>query len=182
MSKSKYELAKQQFDYQDGLDMLRPLGISSPQIDPTEHGQSPHIAFISLTGSIIRQGSDTEKRAVDEVLRTGKITEPPVRPRKRNDQGCTPQQNKGEYLRNTTRDNQLDTLDIARYTMILKERGDKVGAAPLYTEQTLTLVPPNFKVTVEFENKSFEGFGSTKKQAKHEASKQACDYLSLDTY
>ncbi len=69
------------------------------------------------------------------------------------------------------------TAISARYTTILKELGDENGVAPKYGVETMSLDPPMFKVTVSFRDITFEGTARTKKEAKHQASRQACEHF-----
>jgi dsRNA-specific ribonuclease len=63
--------------------------------------------------------------------------------------------------------------------MILKEHGDHTGAKPKYTSETLSLEPPFYKVLVNLNGVTGEGRATTKKQAKHQASKDACQRLNF---
>lgn len=71
------------------------------------------------------------------------------------------------------------TPELAQYTMMLKEYGDHSGEVPVYNDEQLSLHPTLFKVSVRVAQRTFEGKSSTKKQAKHLASQQACDFLEL---
>ena len=67
----------------------------------------------------------------------------------------------------------------AQYTMILKELGDESGVAPEYRLETLSMDPPIFKAHVSFRDMTFESTARTKKEAKHQASRQACEYHGI---
>lgn len=70
-------------------------------------------------------------------------------------------------------------VDIAKYTSILKEKGDKAGFVPSYNFKQTQLMPPLFKAVVSFQDYVFDGSGRTKQQAKHVASREACNALGL---
>ncbi|KAK3614048.1 hypothetical protein LTR56_027517 [Elasticomyces elasticus] len=70
-------------------------------------------------------------------------------------------------------------IDVARYTMALKEYGDCTGQVPVYEFSQLSLDPPRFRARVTIRGSSFDESASTKRQAKHLASQRACTYLSL---
>ncbi|KAK3691306.1 hypothetical protein LTR37_018712 [Vermiconidia calcicola] len=72
-----------------------------------------------------------------------------------------------------------DDPDLPRYTMALKEIGDAEGGEPRYSITQLSLVPPLFKAVVRFGGSTYEGEASTKKKAKHLASKNACSGLDI---
>jgi dsRNA-specific ribonuclease len=63
--------------------------------------------------------------------------------------------------------------------MALKEHGDESSVAPVYHTQTLSLEPSLFRATVTFQGFTFEGKAKTKKQARHYAAKEACEYLDI---
>ena len=135
--------------------------------------------FLSLMGSVVRQGSESERRAVNATLRTSGATTSSVQ-HGRPKTSVQLQQPQGDQdLQASSSTNASDMPDIALYTMALKERGDQQRVTPLYTEQTVKLAPPTFRVAVEFQGNTFEAWGSSKKEAKHEASKKACNHLGL---
>lgn len=72
-----------------------------------------------------------------------------------------------------------DDPELPRYTMTLKERGDVDGFEPEYDISTLSLIPPRFKAVICLGKSSYEGQASTKKRAKHLASKNACLSLGI---
>ena len=134
-----------------------------------------------MIGSIFRQGTKAEKHAMDEFLQNDKIhdddtcrsevTEPmSERPRL-----------PGGGIRRVHSPARLESSERIPYvyTMILKEEGDRSSLQPIYTAQQISVVPPEFKVAVNFRGIDFFGRGTTKRQAKHEASKAACESLGL---
>jgi len=72
-----------------------------------------------------------------------------------------------------------DDPDLPRYTMALKEFGDAEGREPRYSITQLSLVPPIFQAVVRFDGSTYEGEASTKRKAKHLASKCACSGLGI---
>ena len=72
-----------------------------------------------------------------------------------------------------------DDPDLPRYTMALKEIGDAEGREPRYSITQLSLVPPIFQAVVRFGGSKYEGEASTKRKAKHLASKCACSGLGI---
>ncbi|KAK4996037.1 hypothetical protein LTR66_004262 [Elasticomyces elasticus] len=58
--------------------------------------------------------------------------------------------------------------------MALKEHGDESNVAPDYHTQTLSIHPPSFKAPV-----TFKGTATTKKQARHYAAKEACEFFNI---
>ncbi|KAK5673928.1 hypothetical protein LTS10_013300 [Elasticomyces elasticus] len=63
---------------------------------------------------------------------------------------------------------------LAQFAVALKEKGDAMGTCPQYEVTTLRQYPALFRATVSLQGRSFDGEGSTKKQARHEAAKEAC--------
>ncbi|KAK3616827.1 hypothetical protein LTR56_025696 [Elasticomyces elasticus] len=69
-------------------------------------------------------------------------------------------------------------IDVARYTMALKEYGDCTGQAPVYEFSQLSLDLPRFRARVIIRESSFDESASSERQAKHLAPQRACTYLS----
>lgn len=67
-----------------------------------------------------------------------------------------------------------DDSDLPRYTMKMNEVVDAQGCRAQYTFETISLVPPEFEATLQFGDSVYKGKASTKKEAKHLASKNAC--------
>jgi hypothetical protein len=72
-----------------------------------------------------------------------------------------------------------DTGDNSHYTTALKEHGDQIGVLPGYDYERISFVPPSFRARVVFKEIKVTGEGKTKKQAKHQASKEAWILLGL---
>lgn len=64
--------------------------------------------------------------------------------------------------------------DLPRYTMAMNEVFDAEGRRPQYDCETLSLDPPLFEATVRHKGRAYQGKASTKKEAKHLASRNAC--------
>jgi len=73
----------------------------------------------------------------------------------------------------------LPALDIFRYSMALKEHGDQQGQLMNWDEECLRAYPPHFKATIHVQGLSFDGTGSTKKMARHQACREACLALGI---
>jgi hypothetical protein len=68
---------------------------------------------------------------------------------------------------------------LAYYSMALKEHGDTIGGEPRYDIEPSPVHPSQFRARVAVNGSFFEGEASTKKQAKHLASKEACHALGI---
>ncbi|KAK1091089.1 hypothetical protein LTR48_007005 [Friedmanniomyces endolithicus] len=69
--------------------------------------------------------------------------------------------------------------EVARYTMALKEYGDRTGHKALYDISFVTLDPPLFRAEVSVQGQTFGEMATSKRQAKHLASQRACESLSV---
>jgi len=177
---SKFEIALREFSYKEGINTLRTFGLQSPQSKPIDCKQTTHVAFLSLMGSIVRHGSESEQRAIKEAI-CGKESAKAFLQYS----GYEPSSNIEHHDGNqdvtpNPHPVEPDMRDIAHYTMVLKERGDLLGVSPSYIEESNNVFPPTFKVTVRFQDITSVGLGRTKRQAKHEASKAACQILGLN--
>lgn len=68
---------------------------------------------------------------------------------------------------------------LAYYSMALKEHGDTIGREPRYDIEPSSVHPSQFRARVSVNGCSFDGEASTKKQAKHLASQEACRALGI---
>jgi hypothetical protein len=68
---------------------------------------------------------------------------------------------------------------LAYYSMALKEHGDTIGREPRYDIEPSPVHPSQFRARVSVNGSVFDGEASTKKQAKHLASKEACHALGI---
>ena len=53
-------------------------------------------------------------------------------------------------------DVEVPVTELAPYSMARKEYGDKIGLAPAYQIETMTLYPPLFKATMTFKGFAFD--------------------------
>lgn len=64
------------------------------------------------------------------------------------------------------------SLDIAQYTSLLKEKGDLEGVVPQHVETMVQETPPIWKATARYKQWTGEAQGKSKKEARHQASKE----------
>jgi hypothetical protein len=169
------------FPYRKSLELLQAQGITS-----SEHGlgsaqQDPHPRLLALVGMIMRNGKEKEKRTTISILRRhpeastidGRHKAEVPKPKEReNRTKVFPRDDKSRKVTPASTKN-------AQYTMVLKELGDESGEAPRYSLETWSLDPPMFKATLSFQDITFESTARTKKEAKHQASRKACEHLGL---
>jgi hypothetical protein len=82
---------------------------------------------------------------------------------------------------NQSQDLGVANTEIPRFTMALKEYGDISGNLPLYQIHQMSMVPPLFRAQVTVRGRDFSETASTKRLAKHLASRQACRSLGVHT-
>jgi len=148
---------------------LDDLGTSSARND-----KDYRACFLSLIGRIVRRGSAKEKRSLLATLRKFQN----IAPQTSGFQQKTYAQDIPTDARNLM-ETRSAVSATSRFTGLLKEHGDQIGVTPQYRSQTVSLEPPLFKEILNFQGFTFEGQGRSKKQAKHQASKEACEFLGL---
>ena len=144
------------------LKALQAQGISTSDFGGLDGEIDAYRALLSLTGAIVRKGNREQKALLISTLRDTAFVDSLANLR---------------HISATTKG--VTNAEIAPYSMALKEDGDKSSVAPVYHTQTLSLDPPLLKATVTFKGLTFEGRGRTKKQARHFAAKEACEYLEI---
>jgi Double-stranded RNA binding motif len=169
------------FPYRKSLELLL-----TQEITLSEHGlgsaqHDPHPRFLALVGMVMRTGSEKDKRTMVSILRrqskasTNNGRQNANVPKPKEGEGRTKVFPGGDKSSNGT----PASANSGQYTMILKELGDESGVAPNYSLETLSLDPPMFKAVVSFRDTTFESTARTKKEAKHQASRQACEHLGF---
>lgn len=169
------------FPYRKSLELLQAQGITSSKHGLGSAQHDPHPRLLALVGMIIRSGNEKETRAMISILRrhseastiNGRQKAEVPKPKEREDR--TKVLPGGDTSRKVT----PVSANSAQYTMILKELGDESGVAPKYSLETLSMDPPLFKAQVSFRDITFESTARTKKEAKHRASRQACEHLGV---
>lgn len=178
---SKLEKAMRCFPYRKSLETLQNQGITSSETGQGSPQCDPHPTLLALVGMIIRTGNEDEKRTVISILRRRPETAT-VDERQKAEVPKPKQREK--RIKGFPRDDEprkvaLASANNAQYTMTLKELGDESGVSPQYSLETLSLDPPMFKATVSFRDTTVHSTARTKKEAKHQASRQACEQLGL---
>ena len=169
------------YSYREAWEHLHAKGITGHKSNFNDGGEDSRAALLSLVGAVVRHSSQDNKRILLLGLRKfgdGQESEPGSRPRPSELRQYANAQRSPQMAQPASQTTVTPPL-IARSTVLLKEHGDQVGQSPQYSSQTVTLEPPLFKGIVCFNGLTFEGSGRTKREAKHQASKEACDYLGL---
>ncbi|KAG9590003.1 hypothetical protein KCU77_g12186, partial [Aureobasidium melanogenum] len=197
---SRLDTKIQQYPYDEVLVSLQAQGIARP--DYVAASRRPAItkiemsrtALLTLVGNIIRTGRRSERSALLACLRRGRGTGLPSHPREHLHtststpraeslfQGRTwPSQptvfEEQHVTPSTEQDGPLE--EMAKYTMTLKEYGDRIDAQPSYKTITISQYPPRFKSVVSFKGFEEHAESRTKKDAKHVASRKMCEKLSI---
>lgn len=147
------------FPFQQCWQQLRTRGITTTQ-NRDASGPDYRLDLLTLVGTVIRQGSAQHRSATIDAIRNLAFT----------DAGSTGRERAERKGR---------SLEISRFTMILKEYGDDIGEQPEYTSDMISLEPPVFKERVTLQGVTEEGTGRTRKEAKHRASQKACQRMRL---
>lgn len=66
----------------------------------------------------------------------------------------------------------------ARYTSLLKEKGDTEGVVPQHSETMVQESPPVWRATASYQDVRAVAEGKSKKEARHQASKEVYVLLS----
>ncbi|CAD0056142.1 unnamed protein product [Aureobasidium pullulans] len=150
----------QQYPYEGVLTTLQAQGIARPDYiiasrrTATSRTEASRMALSTLIGNIVRTGR-----------REGMW---PGRPALSREQRPTPP---------TEQDGPPE--EMAKYTMALKEHGDRIDAQPSYRTIIISQYPPRFKSVVSLEGIEENGESRTKKDAKHIASRKMCERLGI---
>lgn len=134
-------------------------------------------------GAVVRNGDRKQKAALLSVLRQYKVK--PDRPSSfwspaGNAREGVSGRKHAHKMEQFVDDTNVTTLDLGRYATALKEYGDKHEFVPTYHVMEMCRVPPRFRAIVTVDGSVYVGTAKTKKQARHEAAREACLEMEID--
>ena len=136
-----------------------------------------YCATLTGIGAIVRKGSREQKTALLHTLRQHAASS---ECQDRRSAGADAGQNGWWSPHHTFASSEsLPIANLGQYSVALKENGDQHGFVPEYAVQGVSTSPPQFKAVVSFKGFSFEGVARNKKQARHLAAREACNYLKI---
>lgn len=138
------------------------------------NGETPYKALLTLIGETYRLRNKEIWNRVTSALEECQNGPQPTSGSMVRQQGLSVDGTRRPTLPNQLATAEADMNNLPRYTSMLKEHCERHGEQVQYQEEQLPLYPHCFKVTVRAQGLSFEGIGSSKKVARHLASKEAC--------
>lgn len=194
---SRLETRLRQYPHNTVLRSLQAQGLARDCADnwsslTSEYGnEHARRALLTLIGTITRAGGMRERRALTLCLRNCKSpasqhhTQPRARPppMPSRDAGETQADTQPGQDASPTQDHTI-RQDLARFTMALKEHGDRIGEKPVY-ESSSKIHPRHqnwFKINVSWRGFNREGEAMTVRHAKDLASKKMCDAIGIGAW
>jgi hypothetical protein len=150
-------------------------GIITPQISVAGQCRNHPETLMMFIGSIVLQGGPRERMTLLTALRRYEA-ERGIEYEDRVDSQSPPEIVQSPLFSGNTAG---PVRDIAFCSMALKEHGDKIGVIPNYDVRTISITPPHHLARLTFDGAVFEGKASTKKEARHVASKKACERFGI---
>lgn len=135
-------------------------------------------------GAVVRKGDRRQKAVLLTVLRqygaTSQASDFP-HPRNGKARGEGSVREYPQKVEQFVDEINTSSSDLGRYATALKEYSDKHGMALTYRVDELSKVPPRFRaIVVVDETSTYVGTAKTKKQARHEAAKEACLEMDIE--
>ena len=127
--------------------------------------------MMTKIGQVVYEGNSQEKQILLRTLREFYGSDG-------NDHSATARSSTG-YRQNEPDEKGTGPINPGLYSMTVNNYGVKVGAKPMYSFQTLSSDPPLGKSWLCFKGITFEGTGTSVKQAQHEAARLACKHFKL---
>ena len=150
-----------------------------PNISDDTH--DAYRAMVTCVGAVVRKGNGAEKATLLAALR--ELSNTGVSSGHQKNSSSTPNiipdDWTGERLRKSASDRSLSGNPLGRYSVALREHCDQHDFVPEYTVQAVSIYPPKYKAIVTFNDFSFEGTARNKKQARHQAAREACNFLKI---
>jgi hypothetical protein len=189
----------QQYPYDGVLTTLQAQGIARPGYiiasrAATSQTEASRMALLTLVGNIVRTGRRGERSALLACLRRSRGVDSPSDSQEHHhtstsngraeipsQEGMWPGRPAVSRVQRPTPPTEQDgpPEEMAKYTMALKEHGDRIDAQPSYRISMISQYPPRFKSVVSFEGTEENGESRSKKDAKHIASRKMCDRLGI---
>ncbi|KAK5069403.1 hypothetical protein LTR51_008653 [Lithohypha guttulata] len=184
IAQSRLEKALQKFPYAQSLTELRAEGLEP--LLPMVEGDLEHDAYrvmMLCIGAIVRKGDRRQKAALLAVLRGqgGPVENSGVsQPRSSTTQHEGRTRRYPRKVEHFVGDVSIAASELGRYATALKEHSDKHGLVPTYKVDEVSKIPPHFRAFVMVDGSTYTGTAKTKKQARHEAAKEACLEMDID--
>jgi hypothetical protein len=190
----------QQYPYEEALRSLQSQGIDRPdniiasRRTAASQTEASCMALLTLVGDIVRTGRRGERGTLLAYLRRNRGVDPSSDHQERlhtstqNGRAEPPPQEgmwpsrpaiPGEQRPATLTEQDESPEEMAKYTMALKEHGDRIVQKPLNKYSNESLNPPRVKCFVSFGGLEEHGEARTRKEAKHIASKKICEKLGI---
>ncbi|KAJ9658742.1 hypothetical protein H2198_003488 [Neophaeococcomyces mojaviensis] len=140
--------------------------------------------LLTLVGTIVRLGSRQDKRMLLALIRkhlsnTNKPDNDSLTTQPRNTKLPSGQALSGSDHHSAALDS--TNRQLAQYTIMPKEKAEQEKFAVSYQIERTPNKSNSFKAVITVQESTFEGTGSTKKEAKHQASKEAWMMLGFET-
>jgi len=178
---SKLEAIIRLFPYRQCLEKLQVQGLAVFLPDFSDDVHEAYRMMLTCIGAIARKGTREEKAALLVILRAqSKIGVPSG---SRENGPAVPESNRekwgGSQVQRSASDRSLSTSTLGQYSAALKEYGDQHDFVPVYVVQSLSTVPPKSRAIVSFKDYTFESIARNRKQARHQAAREACEFLKI---
>lgn len=169
------------FPYRQSLKKLELQGLAVYLPDLSDDTHEAYRTMLTCIGAIARKGTREEKAALLVILRAqSKIG---VSSSSQENGPAVPEPNRdkwsGPQVQRSASDRSLSTSALGKYSVALQEYGDQHDFVPVYVVQSLSTLPPKSRAIVSFNEFTFESIARNRKQARHQAAREACKYLKI---
>lgn len=173
-----------QYPFEQRIEQLKLLGQLDLGMPINNRSNNPFFVFAMGLGMAYSAGDEEKKNKVLQVVRSGRfdgrsshgstLREPPEIGRGANEGGAPPDiPLPGDVT-------EIDDPDLPRYTSALKEYGDQRGQAYSWPTRQISTTPVRFRCIIRMDGRTYDGVARSKKQAKHLASREACQDLNIE--
>lgn len=138
---------------------------------------NPFRAFTTLLGSICRGGGESVDSRVSAIVQGRHHAEEITAPTSSPMPPAELQYAQPLIVRGS--DSEEEDPKLPRYTMALKEFGDRRGLAVTWPTHELSYSPLKFRCVTQVGGGAFEGVAGSKRKARHLASRRACQSLNI---
>lgn len=177
-------LGMNRYPFEQRLRQLKLLGHLDSDMTIEHASNNEFLGFATQLGMAYSAGDEDMKKKILQVVRTGRLDghsshgstlrEPAEIEQGANESAAQPNLPMADNV------TELGDIDLPRFTSILKEYGDQQGVAYSWPTRQVSTMPVRFRCVIQMEDRTCDGIARSKKDAKHLASRKACQLLGIE--
>jgi len=159
------------FPYETCLSTLIEAHRGELSVHPMATSADSRTSLLILVGRIVHQGSPDTKHQMLQAIRS--LHQGGDGGERQSFVSLSGSRGRGFH------EPQPASVNPGLYSVAVNNHGIQFGLKPIYSKEPVPTEPILWKTILSFKGQTFEGTGTSYKQAQHEAARQACMYFNL---